>query len=564
MVKPLITIAVPSFNQGQFLDDALESIFSQKVPVEVFVLDGGSSDNSIDVIKKWESYITWWRSRADDGQSEAINEGIAMGSAPYVCWLNADDRFSDNGLKRLLKGLEMSGGSPVAYGRCWTTHSTGKKIIPYLTLPFSSWLLANFCFIAQPATLIRRNVWEKVGGIDRNLSMAMDYDLWWRVYKQFGKFKYIRDFVAETRMHSETKTTTRREDHYSESMETVLRHYGRIPLKWHIAWPIMVRFRSFLNRIKDRMNFDKSIVNDFVSFLGRKTRVFQPAFVSCKSQHLPRPLRRIQPHSVKLPANPPLISIVIPSLNQGRFLETAIKSILDQNYPNLQLIVVDGGSIDGSKEIIEKYSDRLSWWCSEQDKGQTNALNKGFARAAGDILAWLNADDCHLPQTLRIMADFMTYHPNVDAIYGHRILIDENGLEIGQWILPSHSNSVLSWADFIPQETLFWRRSLWEKIGASLDESFDFAMDWDLLLRYRNANARMVRLPNYLGLFRIHSQQKTSAQIEETGFREMQALRSRSLGYKPSQLACALGVSVYLIKGYFIELLWKAGVISYE
>jgi len=249
-MNPLITIAVPSFNQGRFLNDALDSIFSQKIPVEVFVLDGGSSDNSLDVIRKWESRICRWRSCSDEGQSAAINEGIAMGSAPYVCWLNADDRFSENGLKLLLNGLESAKFSPAVYGRCWTIDSSGRKMIPYVTLPFSAWLLANYCFIAQPATLIRRKAWEKAGGIDETLDMAMDYDLWWRLYKQSGKFTYIREFVAQTRLHSETKTTTRREDHYSESMRTVLRHYGRIPFKWYLARPFMVNLRSFLNTMK--------------------------------------------------------------------------------------------------------------------------------------------------------------------------------------------------------------------------------------------------------------------------------------------------------------------------
>lgn len=249
-MNPLITIAVPSFNQGRFLDDALGSIFSRNLPVEVFVMDGGSSDNSLEVIRKWEPLLSGWRSRPDEGQSAAVNEGIAMGSAPYVCWLNADDRFAENGLALLLRGLASDKSSPAAYGWCWTILASGRKIVPYMTLPFHPWLLANYCFIAQPATLIRRKAWEEIGGIDRSLDMAMDYDLWWRLYNRFGKFTYIREFVAQARLHSDTKTTTRREDHYSESMEIVLRHYGRVPFKWYFAQPIMVKARSFFNKLK--------------------------------------------------------------------------------------------------------------------------------------------------------------------------------------------------------------------------------------------------------------------------------------------------------------------------
>ena len=110
------------------------------------------------------------------------------------------------------------------------------------------------------------------------------------------------------------------------------------------------------------------------------------------------------------------------------------------------------------------------------------------------------------------------------------LLLDEEDREIGRWVLPAHSNDVLSWADFVPQETLFWRRSTWEKAGGRIDEKFRFAMDWDLLLRFRKVGARMVRLPHFLGAFRIHEAQKTSATINEIGQVEMARLRLRELG----------------------------------
>ena len=125
MTEPLITVAVPSFNQGQFLDKTLQSIFSQDVPVEVFVLDGGSTDNSVEIIKKWESRITWWRSEPDDGQSAAINEGIAKGKAPYVCWLNSDDYFLPGGLDTLCNALRNDQQKPAVYGKCLAVKPNG-------------------------------------------------------------------------------------------------------------------------------------------------------------------------------------------------------------------------------------------------------------------------------------------------------------------------------------------------------------------------------------------------------------------------------------------------------
>lgn len=244
MIEPLVTIAVPSYNQGRFLDDALTSIFEQNVPVEVFVLDGGSSDNSVDIIRKWEHKLSGWRSHADDGQAAAINEGIAQGTAPYVCWLNSDDWFLSGGLAKLLGQLQQYPDSPAVYGRAWNVVQKSGKQYPVWVEPFDERRMALRCIISQPATLIRRSAWEAVGGVDAQLHMAMDYDLWWRLYKSLGALHFVDDFVAVNREHEDTKTKTQRRLHYKEAMKVVRKHYGRVPLKWWLAQPYSVWFKS--------------------------------------------------------------------------------------------------------------------------------------------------------------------------------------------------------------------------------------------------------------------------------------------------------------------------------
>jgi GT2 family glycosyltransferase len=248
-------------------------------------------------------------------------------------------------------------------------------------------------------------------------------------------------------------------------------------------------------------------------------------------QHPPIPLvaREIKNARPLAEEHAPVISIVTPSFRQAHLIERTIKSVVEQQYPKLEYHVQDGASDDGTVEILEKWAGKLTSWESRKDDGQSAAINLGFLRTRGEIMAWLNSDDLFMPGSLHYVAAFFRRNPNVDVLYGNRLLIDESDGLIGRWVLPGHDDKVLSWADFVPQETMFWRRSIWEKVGG-VDESFRFAMDWDLLLRFRNAGAKIVHKPVYLGAFRIHEKQKTSAAINDIGVKEMERLRLRELG----------------------------------
>jgi len=252
----------------------------------------------------------------------------------------------------------------------------------------------------------------------------------------------------------------------------------------------------------------------------------------------------------------PKISIVTPSYNQSVFLERTLKSVLEQSYPDLEYLVQDGGSTDDTVTVLKRYDDRLTGWTSCADKGQANAINIGFSKSSGEIMAWLNSDDILLPGTLFYVADYFTRHPDVDVVYGHRFLIDENDKDIGRWMMPAHNEQIISWADFVPQETMFWRRRIWEKAGGQINESLHFAIDWDLLVRFREAGARFARVPRFLGGFRIHSQQKTSAE-ESIGFKEMCQIRVRTLGRIPSQDEITKAVSPYLLEHVVTDVGWR-------
>lgn len=230
----------------------------------------------------------------------------------------------------------------------------------------------------------------------------------------------------------------------------------------------------------------------------------------------------------------PSMAIVTPSFQQAPYIERTIRSVLDQNYPRLCYVVQDGGSTDGTRDILEKYAPRLHAWACEKDNGQADAVVRGFHKTQGDIMAWLNSDDMLMPGVLHFVGDYFARHPDVDAVYGHRVLIDIHDREIGRWVLPPHRNQDLRFVDYVPQETLFWRRKLYEKIGG-VDTRFYFALDWDLLLRFQRAGGKIVRLPYFMACFRVHPMQKTSAEMNTRGVEEMNHILEREHGKIPER-----------------------------
>jgi glycosyltransferase involved in cell wall biosynthesis len=179
----------------------------------------------------------------------------------------------------------------------------------------------------------------------------------------------------------------------------------------------------------------------------------------------------------------PLISVVTPSFNQAAFIEDTLRSVLAQDYPNTEYMVIDGGSTDGSVAIIRRYASRISYWVSEMDRGQAHAINKGFERARGDILAWLNSDDTYLPGALSSVAACFAERPDVDLVYGDYVYIDPEGRTLlRRRLFDSMSYETLLYHDYLGQPAVFFRRSLLDKVGP-VDEQLYYHMDWELFLR---------------------------------------------------------------------------------
>ena len=204
-------------------------------------------------------------------------------------------------------------------------------------------------------------------------------------------------------------------------------------------------------------------------------------------------------------------SIITPSFNQGQYIEQTINSVLSQNYPNLEYIIIDGGSTDNTVEIIKKYEKHLKYWVSEPDKGQSHAINKGFKMATGDIIAWLNSDDMYMQNTLSYVAEEFIDNPDVDIIYGDVINFSETKKDyyVVKKFDPLDFLSRIS----IHQPGVFWRRKLLNEVGL-LDQSLHFAMDYDLWMRLF-FNYKSMKINKPFAKFRMHGNSKTSANPPE-------------------------------------------------
>jgi hypothetical protein len=224
----------------------------------------------------------------------------------------------------------------------------------------------------------------------------------------------------------------------------------------------------------------------------------------------------------------PSVCCVTPSFNQGAFIAETVRSVLSQGYPRLQYVVQDAGSTDGTAEILASFEPNVLT-CMEPDEGQGDALNKGFAKCDADIMGWLNADDILLPGTLHYVAAFFAKNPDIDVVYGDRLVIDDRSAVVGRWILPDHDPQMLRLVDYVPQETMYWRRRAWERIGGAVNAGLQFALDWELLQDFDAAGCTICHLPRLLGGFRVHPAQKTQASIGR-GLAEMRTLRAQAIG----------------------------------
>lgn len=614
MVTPIeFSIITPSGNSPKLLAATVASVASHPRRLQHFVV-GQKAVNESQNPGHWI--------RVDDSAVDAVsavNQGLRRATGDIVAWLSAGDLYFPEALSSVEEFFREHPDVDVVYGDAVLLDEENRIQGEFKTKPWQVRQIQHGCCLCQPAVFLRRRVIEQHGLLNEGLRFWADYDYWLRLAQAGVRFEKLPRLLASCRVVGGANALGALErDRSLEAVEELnslfhqrlgfvpsrwLLHEGRVAayhagtdhtkgrryyidslqnacraaLRWNgipwysprvfallpaqharHEWRLWKRYPEIVKSLLPRPKVNFPNVNfNFLSKL-RKPRLFN------LRQHPPRPLAIPASYRAVAPLNrSPTISIVTPNLNQGAFIEATLQSVLSQEYPQLEYIVQDGGSKDESVEVIQRFSDRLTHWASEPDRGQTQAINRGMRHATGEIMAYLNSDDILLPGALAYVAKYFEDHPHVDVLYSHRVLIDAQGDEIGRWVLPPHDDYVLSFADYIPQETMFWRRRIWDRVGGTLDESFQFAMDWDLILRFRDAGAKFARVPRFLGAFRITDDQKSTQQIMTTGRREMDRLRQRVLARVPDSEEIHRVIRPYLRRHWLWDRMYLAGIIQF-
>lgn len=545
--------------------------------------------------------------RPDLGRVAALNEGLARTTGELVSVLAAGDQHFEETLRVIREAADHHPGVDCFYGDTMIVDPSGRLASEFNTPDRNQRRSRKHCRFCAASTFIRRAAGERLGWLDPRYPFWAEYDFWVRLDQAGGRFRQVPRLLACRRQAAEQSapsdfSTVPSRASLDELLRVRLQSRRLSPslLAWYGGARAALTARetgrtagidrawAFAAEARRRWGDGRPLGprKQFVlaakllkhTVLGKALKEFTvppPEPLATRKfqllrrkvfrlmHHDPRPLRVPAWYARAVPpAEPPVISIVTPSFNQGHVLEATLRSVLDQGYPALQYVVQDGGSTDASVAILERYSARLFAWESARDGGQSAAINRGLRRTTGEIMAYLNSDDILLPGSLAYVADFFARHPDVDVVYGHRVLIDDTGAEVGRWVLPPHDDRVIAFADFIPQETMFWRRRAWEAVGG-IDESFRFAMDWDLILRFRDAGMSFRRLPRFLGAFRVWPDQKSVSWWLPVGRRETERLTARTLGAAPTRERIRRETTRYVRRHWVLDKLYLAGLVRY-
>lgn len=531
VLSPLFVIITPAFNSENYIDETIESVFSQRgnFRIRYHVQDGGSTDQTINKLKIWESKIRnssvsgkyfsfTWSSGKDGGMYDAINKGFhttcaeippQFWSSTYLSWINSDDILATNSL--ITVSTFFSSHAEVAWitglsalmtedGALTTTYEEPQSFNQSnIKLGFHDG--RSLPFVQQEGTFWRYKLWDMSGGLQSKYKLAGDYFLW-KKFSQYEKLVKLSSALAYHRRR-QGQLSSDMGSYYKEIDDDVSVNIGDNAIQftgprcfhdphtnlWNI-WDVDIN-KNKLNSVDS----DVVVVNDEVAKLS-----------------IP----------MKMPSGKPWpkISVITPSYNQGKYIHETIESVLSQNYPNVEHIIIDGGSTDETIAVVNKYINSIAYFVSEKDRGQSHALNKGFSVATGEIYTWLNSDDQFAEDALfSIALAFDTHNSDVVSgiceVYEDNILINKHMSSCQDGLIPLANLLDLDkgWnsGQFFYQPEVFFTKSLWERAGAHVREDCYYSMDYELWCRFAFAGAKIHVISASIAKFRMHPDQKTAA-----------------------------------------------------
>lgn len=254
-MRKAVGVIIPSYNQGKYIRKTIESVIenSKNIEMDIAIIDGGSSDGTISIIKEYANDITYWCSEADGGQADAINKGISkLPNCKYYLWLNSDDVYEDaDAVKKLVEYAE-SNNYQVCYGLSHFIDEFGNIIGEYPTEDFNYQKLGKRCYLSQPSVMFSKMAYDNVGPINDRLKMCLDYEYWIRLAQKY-KFGYLNEYIGATRIYESTKTSTLQAQHLQEAFNILNEYYGKVPMRWVVTKYLCGTHKKILHYLPKRI-----------------------------------------------------------------------------------------------------------------------------------------------------------------------------------------------------------------------------------------------------------------------------------------------------------------------
>lgn len=532
---PKISVVTPSYNQQEFIEDTIKSVIDQNYPnLEYIIIDGGSTDGSLETIHKYNDHIHYWVSEKDNGQSDAINKGLKRATGEIVAWLNSDDQYVEDALWHIADIYrEHSDANLIignGYRKAWPSGEL-QRFCPRHVAFNRNALAEGLDYVLQPSTFFTKKALEEHGYLREDLNYTMDWELWYRL--SAGRVVVTDQPLSYSREYSQTKTSSGGFKRWNEIRMLTQEMTGQECTAGALFF-LTETLNAHMNKIYE--DHEKKI-NPFAAMgpLWNVSRELLDVTVGTIDgfplesdadvvHYVPLVTKRVDEdiHKRYPLTKHPKISVITPSYNQAEFLERTIISVIDQQYPNLEYIVMDGGSTDESVSVIKKYEKHITYWMSEPDSGPADAINKGFHKATGDIIAWLNSDDCLTKDSLWEIASAFERYQHVDVVYGHSLYVDEmdrpklmdhgyQKTKIYYGYQQSFETTIQYWQSIymIPQPTVFFRKEILTNYGFP-NEQYKFIFDYEFFLRLTTQGIHFHLIDKVQALYRIHTRSKTS------------------------------------------------------